>query len=119
MVLFLKLDQKAWARLDYTDDASFDLSGTVYDDDRFATTRNISGFTPTLRIIDQYGDYVYENTTDITVSGSSGIFLIKFTQTNAPYLKGLYKVRLILEKSGSRITAVGVNGSDELFFESG
>ena len=119
MVLFLKLDQKAWARLDYTNDADFDLSGTIYDDERFATTRNISTFTPNLRIIDQFGNYVYENTTDITVTGSSGIFLIKFTQTNAPYLQGLYKVRLILEKSGSRITAVGVNGSDELFFESG
>lgn len=119
MVLYLKLDQKAWARLDYTDDSSFDLSGTVYDDERFATTRNISGFTATLRFINYDGSYIYENTTDVTVTGSAGIFLVKFTQTNAPSLRGLYKCRLILEKSGSRLTAVGVNGSDDLFFESG
>ena len=42
---------------------------------------------------------------------------MKFAEGATPHTHGLVKVRLRLEVSGSRITAVGVNGSDELFLE--
>ncbi len=116
MVLYLKLDQKSWCKGDFTDSATYDLSGTVYDDNRFATARDISGFTGTFRLINWDGDDIYSTTTGLTLN-NDGTFLVKFTEGTSPIIRGMYKVRLRLEVSGTRITAVGVNGSDELFFE--
>lgn len=110
------MDTKNWVQGDYTDSNTYDLSGTVYDDARFATARDISGFTPTVQFTDYEDNTVYSTTTGITNTGSSGVFLIKFTQSTSPYLHGNYKIRLILEVSGTRITAIGVNGSDDIFF---
>ena len=45
MVLYLDMDQKTWAQGDFTDSATYDLSGTVYDENTFATARDISSFT--------------------------------------------------------------------------
>jgi len=42
MVLYLKMDQKTWATGDFTDSATYDLSGTVYDENTLTTARNIS-----------------------------------------------------------------------------
>ena len=39
MVLFLKMDQHTWAKGDFTDSNTYDLSGTVYDDNTFTTVR--------------------------------------------------------------------------------
>ena len=116
MVLYLKMDQKTWGQLDFTNSATYDLSGTVYDENTFATARDISGFTGTFRLINQSGDVVFSTTTGLTL-GADGTFLVKFTVGTAPHLSGSYKVRLRLEVSGTRITAIGVNGSDNLFLE--
>ena len=56
MVLYLKMDQKTWATGDFTNSATYDLSGTVYDENTLTTARNISSFTGTLRLINQDGD---------------------------------------------------------------
>ena len=117
MPLYLKLDSKMWVQGDFTTSNTYDMSGTVYDDARFATTRDISSFTPTLQFIDYDGSVVYSTTTGLTNTGSAGIILIKFSQDNSPYLNGFYKTRLILESSGNRITCIGVNGSDDMFFD--
>jgi len=116
MVLYLKLDQNTWSQGDYTDSASYDLSGTVYDENTFTTTRNISGFSGTFRLIDGQGDVIYSTTSNLTLN-SDGTFLVKFSSDTAPSVRGMFKVRLRLEVSGSRLTAIGVNGSDELFIE--
>lgn len=117
MVLFLKLNEKKWAYGDYTDSATFDLSGTVYTDDKLSTTASIVSFTPTLKFVNQENNVVYSTTSGITVSAGSGVFTIKFTVNNAPALNGGYRMRIILEDSTNRLTCVGVNGSDEMFFE--
>lgn len=116
MVLYLKMDQNTWAQLDFTDSASFDLSGTVYDENTFTTTRDISGFTPTFRLINQQGGVVFSTPDNITVN-SDGTFLIKFAEGQTPRSHGNFQVRLRLEVAGSRLTAVGVHGSDEIFIE--
>lgn len=117
MVLYLKMDQKQWGYGDYTDSASFDISGTVYSDDKLSSVVNITSYTPTIRFVDYDGNLAYSTTTGITVSAGSGVFTIKFSQSNTPALKGLYKIRLILEDSTNRLTCVGTNGSDDIFFE--
>ena len=114
MVLYLKLDQKTWASGDFTSSATYDLSGTIYDDNGFATVRDISGFTGTFRLINQNGDLLFSTTAGITLS-ANGTFAVAFAA--GPYVSGLVYARMLLEVSGSKITAVGVNGSDELFIE--
>ena len=116
MVLYLKMDQKTWAQGDFTDSTTYDLTGVVYDENTFATVRDISSFTGTLRLIDQNGDAVFTTTENLTL-GADGTILIKFANGKAPRLQGTFKVRLRLEVSGSRLTCVGVNGSDEVYFE--
>jgi hypothetical protein len=110
------MDQKTWGQGDFTDSATYDLSGTVYDDNTLTTVRNISGFTGTLRLIDQNGDSVFTTTENLTL-GSDGTILIKFADGKTPTSQGIFKVRLRLEVSGTRLTCIGVNGSDEVYFE--
>jgi hypothetical protein len=40
-----------------------------------------------------------------------------FAQGKTPTMSGNTKVRILLEKTGSKLTAIGVNGSDELYLE--
>ena len=116
MVLYLSMDQKTWAQGDFTDSATYDLSGKVYDENTLTTARNISGFTGTLRLINQEGTSVFTTTDNLTL-GADGSILIKFASGAVPTLQGIFKVRLRLEISGTRLTCVGVNGSDEVYFE--
>ena len=116
MVLYISMDQKTWVQGDFTDSTVYDLSGKVYDNNTLATARDISGFTGTLRLIDQDGELVFTTTENLTLSGD-GTVLIKFASGKSPRLQGTFKVRLRLEVSGSRLTCVGVNGSDEIYFE--
>lgn len=116
MVLYLQMDQKTWAQGDFTDSATYDLTGTVYDENTFTTARDISGFTGTLRLINQDGDTVFSTTENLTL-GADGTILIKFAQGKTPSVQGTHKIRLRLEVSGTRLTCVGVNGSDEVYFE--
>jgi len=116
MVLYLKMDQKTWAAGDFTDSTTYDLSGVVYDENTLATARDISSFTGTLRLIDQDGKSVFTTTDNLTLN-ADGTILIKFASGAVPNIQGTFKVRLRLEVSGSRLTCVGVNGSDEVYFE--
>jgi len=116
MVLYNKLDQKTWASQDFTDSATYDLSGTIYDENTFTNTRDISGFTGTFVLLDGQERIVYTTTTGLTL-GNDGTWLLKLTTNNRIYTTGGHKVRLRLEVSGTRVTCVGVNGSDELYIE--
>ena len=116
MVLYLKMDQNVWCQRDFTDSATYDLSGTVYDDNTLTTTRDISGFTGTFRLIDQSGELIFSTQQNLTLN-ADGTFLVKFAQGLSPVVHGTYQIRLRLEVSGTRLTAVGVNGSDQIYFE--
>lgn len=117
MPLYIKMDQKEWVQGDYTDSATYDLSGTIYRDNRFATAEtSLDTFTGEVRFINANdGSPSYSNDTIATLV-SDGTFTIKFTQSNAPSLHGMHKIRLRCEVSGTRMTAIGVNGSDEIYF---
>jgi len=116
MVLYLKMDQNVWAQRDFTDSATYDLSGTVYDDNRLTTPRDISGFTGTFRIVDNRGELIFSNQQNVTLN-SDGTFFVRFGEGLAPVVTGTYVVRLRLEVAGTRLTCVGVNGSDQIYFE--
>lgn len=117
MVLYLKLTERKWAKGDYTNSGTYDISGTIYTDDKLSSTASITGFTPKLQFIDSDNYTMYSTDSGIDVSGGSGTFTIKFSIDNAPTLQGSYRMRIILEDSNNRLTCVGVNGSDYIFFE--
>ncbi|MFM7795255.1 MAG: hypothetical protein ACKO7N_00640 [Candidatus Nitrosotenuis sp.] len=117
MVLYLKLNEKKWASGDYTNSATYDISGTIYTDDKLSSTASISSFTPKLYFMDSDNYSVYSTDSGIDVSSGSGVFTIKFSVNNAPTLEGSYRMRITLEDSNNRLTCVGVNGSDSIFFE--
>jgi len=116
MVLYLKLDQKVWVQGDYTDSANFDLSGTIYDENTFTTTRDISGYSGVFRLINQDGSAMFSSDQNLTLN-SDGTFLMKFAEGKTPSTHGMVRVRLRLTDSTNRLTCVGVNGSDELYLE--
>ena len=118
MVLYLKMDQHTWAENDYTSSTSFDISGAVYREATFTTLESdLETFTGTFRLIDDDGYTIYSNNSSDLTLDTTGTFNITFSQNNAPTTHGSFRVRLTLEKSGSRITAIGVNGSDLMFIE--
>lgn len=117
MALYLKLDQKTWVQEDYTDSATYDISGTVYRDNTFTTAEtSLDTFTGTFRLIGQEGKPLFSTDSGLTLN-ADGTFTMTFSQGKTPTMSGNTKVRLQLEKSGSRLTAIGVNGSDELYLE--
>lgn len=117
MALYLKLDQATWVQEDYTDSSTYDLSGTIYRDNTFTTAEtSLNTFTGTFRLIDQEGKQLFSTDSGLTLN-ADGTFTMTFAQGKTPTVSGNTKLRILLEKSGSRLTAVGVNGSDELFLE--
>lgn len=115
--MYVKMDQHIWVQGDYTGDTTYDLSGAIYRDSTLTTLESdLDDFTLTFKFINMEGYTVYSNPTDIT-GVAAGTFTVKFAQTRAPDLNGLFFVRVILEKSGSRLTAIGVNGSDRMFID--
>lgn len=116
MVLYLKLDQHQWIEEDFTDSATYDISGSVYRDSAFTTLEtDLDTFTGSFRLIDEDTGVVhYENDQDLTLV-SDGTFTLKISEGRSPFSHGGFNARIKLEKSGSKITARGFRGSDYLF----
>ena len=117
MPLYIKMDQNRWVQQDFTDSASYDLTGTVYSEPEFTNTVDISSFTTvTLRLIDSQGNLLFSTTDNITAN-SNGTILFKFGEGKTPFLSGMTLVRVRFEDSTNRLTAVGTNGSDIVYFD--
>ena len=119
MVLYIKLAHNKWTNGDYTNDSTYDLHGNVYSDAKFENSVNIKNIFTSSKIyfIDDDGNTMYSSSTASSFDNSAGVFRIQFTQSTYPSLTGRYRLRLVLEKSGTRVTCIGVNGSDIVFFE--
>ena len=118
MVVYLVLDQKQMAQLDFSSNAARDFSGTVYTTEALDVALDISGFTSNseLRFIDPNNDWIIFSTTSDLTLNADGTFTWRPTGTGSSVsAKGWVKVRLQLNSSTERVTAIGVNGSDDLF----
>lgn len=117
MPLYIKMDQNRWVNQDFTDSNSYDLSGTVYSEPEFTNTVDISSYTTvTLRVINNDGNVLFSTTDNITAN-SDGTILFKFGVGKTPFFSGAGTIRVRFEDSTNRLTAVGVNGSDIVYFE--
>jgi len=120
MTLYAKITSpKIWASGDYTDNTTHDINITIYSDPQMQNTVDLTTFTTlTMKLIDpnNHAAQVYSST--VGVSGSSvGVITWQPTVSSAPILRGLFKVRPTFEDSTQKLTAVGVNASDEIFFK--
>ena len=120
MALYVKITSpKVWAFGDYTDNATHDINMTIYSDPQMTTVVDLTTFTTiTMRLIDpnHNGRLAYEST--IGVTGSSlGVITWQPTAGSAPQIQGLVKVRPSFKDSTQKLTAVGVNASDEIYFK--
>jgi len=120
MALYVKITSpKIWASGDYTDNTTHDINMTIYSDPQMQNVVDLTTFTTiTMKVIDpnRHGAQVYSSTTGVTGS-SVGVITWQPTVSSAPNLRGLFKVRPTLEDSTQKLTSVGVNASDEIFFK--
>jgi hypothetical protein len=118
MALFVKITSpKVWAQGDYTDNATHDINMTIYSDPQMQNTVDLTAFTTiTMRLIDPNfnGRLVWDSTTGVT-GNASGVLTWQPTSGSTIYTKGTLKVRPRFQDSTQKLTAIGVNGSDEIY----
>lgn len=112
MQLYCKLDTHSWGAEDYTDEDSLSITGTIYSDAALTTVFDLTGYELTFRIISQ-GKIRYsqdDHTLVTIVTAASGTWRYKpeygdlLTEMNG-------EVVIFLEKTGTGISAIGINGS--------
>lgn len=114
MVLYNELDQDKWAQEDYSDVDALGLTGTIYTDKTLTTAFDGTGYTLSFRFKDRNGDIIDENIEDIEwVTAASGTWRMKPTSGRF-FGTGSGEFLMRLEKTGTQITAVGINGSADL-----
>lgn len=119
MPLYVKvISPKVWVYGDYTDSATYDLELKICSDPQMTTPVDLTTFTTiTLRMIDPItGEALLHSVYGLT-GDATGNLSWKPNSSNAPYFSGGATVRVWLEKTGTKMTAVGVNGSDEILFK--
>ena len=117
MTFYCKITSpKIWAIGDFTDNATHDINMTIYSDPQMQNTVDISGYTITMRIIDPnfLGRMVQSTSVGLT-GDNAGLLVWKPTQGSTLSTKGLFKLQPRFENSTEKLTAVGVNASNEIF----
>ena len=120
MPLFVKITSpKIWAIGDYTTDAAHDINMTVYIDPQFTAAKDLTSYTTIrMRLVDpNHNGYTLQDTNEGITVDASGNLTWKPSISGSPQFKGLVKVRPRFEKSGEKLTAIGVAGSDELMIK--
>lgn len=113
MVLYCKLDKKVWGLDDFTDVNSLGITGTIYSDEQLQTVFDLTGYTPSFRFISQ-GVLLYDDDDDISiVTAADGTWRYK-PQSGRMIASGNGEVSIRLEKSGTKVSAIGINGSSDL-----
>ena len=97
--IFLTLDQKRWYREDFSSENK--LTGTIFTDVNKTTTKNLTGFTLTVRMnrIKAFGDF-FNKVVDIVVA-ADGTWSFAVGQGEIPP-RGIYFVKVELTKAGVR-----------------
>lgn len=113
MVLYVDIDQHVWGQEDFTDENVLALTGTIYDAFNLTTAFDLTGYTLTFRYVSQ-GRVIYDDDTNIEiVTAGSGTWRFKPDEGSLP-IDANGEVVILLEKSGTQISAIGINGSSDL-----
>lgn len=114
MVLYVQLNQENWNRGDYTDVDALAITGTIYINATMLTPFDLTGYTLKIKGFNQRGEQeISEKDIDI-VSAVAGTFkyLPELGDLNLDFIGDL---EIELEKTGTIITAKGINGSATFF----
>jgi len=114
MPLYLKLDTHTWGTEDFTDESSLALTGTIYSDSALTTAFDLTGYILSFRMVSQ-GRIVYDDNGDDTsiLVAANGTFEHK-PDNGKIVFEANGEVNVRLEKSGTQISALGINGSSDL-----
>ena len=120
MPLYVKITSpRVWASGDYSDATANDLNMEIYNEPEMTNLTDLTVFdTLSLRLItaDFNGRLIQTITTGLTGS-SVGIFIWKPSASSTIHRAGLIKVRPRFVDGTQRLTAIGVNASDELLIK--
>lgn len=114
-MLYLKLDDHNWIIQDYTDIDALGITGTVYSDAKLTIPFDITGYTLSFRLKSQ-GKMIFDSDQDSSVSivtAASGTFKY-LPEYGDMLIEANAEASLLMEKSGTEITAVGINSSADL-----
>jgi len=114
MVLYVKLDSHEWGVEDFTDEDALSLTGTIYSDRELSTAFDLTGYNLDFRMISQGKITLDDNGEDTEiVTAASGTFRYK-PDNGKVVVEANGEVNIRLEKTGTQVSAVGVNGSADL-----
>jgi len=109
MTIYLKITSpKELVQGDYTDNTLYDLNATIYRDPEMQNVIDLTTFdTLTLKLVDPNFNESIVYTSTIGVTGTSlGVLSWRPTISTAPDIFGWVKLRIILEDSTQRLTAI-------------
>lgn len=112
--LWLVVDQETWKKGDFTDDNANALTGTIYTDADLATVFNMTAYTlSSIKLFNQRNENIFtedDSTKLQIVSAGSGTW--RFKPADGDWnIDFIGEVKIIIEKTGTELTAEGVNGS--------
>ena len=111
-MLTLKLDVEEWFQGDYTATTGNGISFTIYTEEKMANVKNLTGYTLEFELYDQNGFRIVSEDCDILVAASgTGEFLPANGNLNVNFIG---EARVVLNKTGEQLTAIGTNGSGKL-----
>jgi len=112
------ISPKTWVYGDFTDSATYDLEMKIFTDPQMTTALDLTTFTTiTLRFIEPVTGDIYFQTVYGLTGDATGNLYWRPNNGNQAYITGSATIRVWLEKTGTKLTAIGVNGSDEILFK--
>ena len=115
MQLYVKLDTHSWVARDFTDEPTLGITGTIYDDAELTNVFDLTGYTLTFRLKSQ-SRIIFDSDQDSSVSivvAANGTF--RYLPEYGDLLnESNGEVSIVLEKTGTAMTAIGINSSADL-----
>lgn len=113
MVLYTKIDQHVWGTEDFTDENSLGITGTIYSDAALSSVFDYTGYTLKFKFKAQ-NRIVFEDVNDVeAVSAVAGTWRYKPLEGQF-FIEHNGEVIIRLEKDGTEVSAIGINGSADL-----
>lgn len=114
MVLYLQLDDHVWGIADFTDEDALGITGTIYSDRTLNTVFDLTGYTLTFRFRNNAGFLIEDDADNVEiVTAASGTW--KYNPPDGRMnFEGSGQVTILLEKSGTQISAISINNSADL-----
>lgn len=99
------MDTPVLYRGDYSSDSAQRISGTIYSDRTLATAFDLTGYTLTLRLFEEW-HRTDQFDKDVTINvAASGTWYYNIASSEMPY-DGLYLAKIELSKSGTVISTL-------------